>query len=336
MVATLFGTLALAVAETTLAQAKYHLRWGHYIADGAFAQIEKDFASEIEKRTNGRVKIDIAFAGGLGQGSELLNLAAKGAVDMAASAPGYNPDQLPYWRAFQLPLLFATSKQAMIVLGKVVEEFPVYRQEMDRNGVVWLFQQPLGEYFMSGLSPDCINVDKLRGKKIRSFGADIPKAFTAIGAVPVTVAPTGVYEALQRGTIDYSILNAGSIFESYRVYEITKYHCGPALAFTGHNIVISKRTWARLPADVQKIFLDLARKTQHDYLAWVDKFERDAVNAIKAKGGIFTELPAAEFKKWKAKAPDFLAQWEKDTAAATKDSETPRKVAARWRQLLAQ
>jgi hypothetical protein len=45
-------------------------------------------------------------------------------------------------------------------------------------------------------------------------------------------------------------------------------------------------------------------------------------------------IPQAELAKWRAAAPDFLALWEKDTAAATGDAETPRKVAARWRQLI--
>ena len=86
-------------------------------------QLEKDFANEIEKRTNGQVKITITFAQGLGKTTELLTL-TKGAIDMTATAPGYNPDQLHYWRAFQLPLTFETSKQAMHVLGTVVKEFP--------------------------------------------------------------------------------------------------------------------------------------------------------------------------------------------------------------------
>jgi ferric-dicitrate binding protein FerR (iron transport regulator) len=73
-----------------------------------------------------------------------------------------------------------------------------------------------------------------------------------------------------------------------------------------------------------------------DYLAWVDAFEAKAVANIKAQGGTFTPFPADELKKWRAASPDFLAEWEKATAAATKDAETPKKVAARWRQLLAQ
>jgi TRAP-type C4-dicarboxylate transport system substrate-binding protein len=217
----------------------------------------------------------------------------------------------------------------------VYEEFPIYREEMDRIGVVWLFQQPLGEYYLSGPSPDCASVAALRGKKIRSFGADIPKAFSAIGAVPVTVAPTAIYEALQHGTLDFSFINPGNI-QQYRLVEVGKNHCGPVMAITGHNITIGKRTWARLPPDIQKIFIEEGQQTMKDYLAWVGDFEAKATANIKAQGGTFVPFPADELKKWKAAAPDFLAAWEKDTAEATKDAETPKKVAARWRQLIAQ
>ncbi|MFN0300355.1 MAG: TRAP transporter substrate-binding protein [Burkholderiales bacterium] len=329
------GVLTLALAGTAFAQAKFQLRWGHYLPDSSFLQLEKEFAAKIEKRTNGQVKIEITFAGGLGKDTELLMLTARGGIDMTATAPGYNPDQLRYWRAFQTPLTFTSSKQAINVLEKVVQEFPAYQQEMDRIGVVWLFQQPLGEYFLSGLSADCTSVDKLRGKKARSFGADIPKAFSAISAVPVTVPPTGVYEALKHGSLDYSFINAGNI-QSLKLNEVAKHHCGPVMAINGHNVTISKRTWARLPPDIQKIFLDQARETQREYLTWVGEFEAKAVSNIKAQGGIFSEIPAAELKKWKAGAPDFLAEWEKATATASGDAETPKKVAARWRELLAE
>jgi len=326
---------ALGVAAgDAAAQAKFNLRWGHYLADSPFVQLEKDFASSIEKQTNGRVKITITFSEGLGKTTELLMLTSKGAVDMTATAPGYNPDQLHYWRAFQLPLTFSTSKQAMTVLRTVIKEFPVYNQEMDRAGVVWLFQQPLGEYYLSGPNPDCTSVAALKGKKIRSFGADIPKAFSAIGAVPVTVAPTAIYEALQHGTLDYSFINPGNAL-AFKLVEVGKNACGPVMAITGHNITMSKRTWSRLPKDVQGIFRKQAAKTMDDYRAWVGDYEAKAVATIKSQGGTYVPFPADELKKWRAASPDFLGAWEKQTAEATKDAATPKKVAARWRQLLA-
>ena len=330
----LAGIVGLTIAGAAAAQPKFQLRWGHYLPDGPFLQLEKEFAANIEKRTNGQVKIDITFAEGLGKGTELLMLTARGGIDMTSTAPGYNPDQLHYWRAFQTPMVFKNTKQVIEILEKVVEEFPAYRAEMDKIGVVWLFQQPLGEYFMSGSSPACATVAALKGKKVRSFGADIPKAFTAVGAVPVTVPPVGVYEALKSGNLDYSFINAGNI-QSLKLNEVAKHHCGPVMAISGHNITISKRTWARLPADIQKIFLEEAKATQRAYMNWVTDFELKAVAGIKAQGGTIVPISADELKKWRGASPDFLADWEKATGAATGDAETPKRVAARWRQLIA-
>jgi len=84
----------------------------------------------------------------------------------------------------------------------------------------------------------------------------------------------------------------------------------------------------------QQVFRDVSAKTAEDYLAWVGDYEAKAVATMKSQGANFKPFPAAELKKWRSSAPDFLAQWEKDTAAATKDAQTPKKVAARWRELL--
>ncbi len=152
--------------------------------------------------------------------------------------------------------------------------------------------------------------------------------------MPVTIAPTAIYEALQHGNLDYSFINPGNI-QQYKLVEVGKHHCGPVMAITGHNITICKRTWSRLSKDIQDIFVDQGRKTMQDYLAWVGDFEAKAVANIKSQGGTFKPFPADELKKWKSSAPDFLAAWEQDTAKATGDAETAKKVAARWRQLLA-
>src|SRR4029079_2653658 len=152
---------------------------------------------------------------------------------------------------------------------------------------------------------ECDSLAKLRGKKIRSFGADIPKAFSEICAVPVTVTPTALYEALQHGTLDYSFINAGNLLQ-YKIHEVAKYNCGPVMAISGHNVTIGKRAWARLPADVQKIFLDQARETQWEYLEFVGECEARSRATMKSQGAVFIPFPAPELQKWKAASPDFL------------------------------
>ena len=306
------------------------LRWGHYLPNSGFVQVEKNFAQKIEERTNGRVKIEITFAGGLGKGPEVAVLAGRGAIDMASVAPGYYPDQLLFWKAYQIPFVYNEPKQAIEVLYKAYDKFPVFKEELDKINVNYLFHQPLGSYYMTGPDPNCDTVEGLKGKKIRSFGADIPKMHAAIGAVPVTVRPTEVYEALQRGTIDYSFLNAGNV-ESLRLYEPGKYSCGTVMTITGHLIVIGKRAWDKLPADIQEIFADQAKKSQKEYLDWLETGTASSIANIEKAGGVFKEFPASELAKWMAATPDLLKAWE-ESMAERGLGDRAMEVAAAWRE----
>ena len=180
----LLGCLLIGISGTAGAQ-EFKLRWGHYLPNSAFVQVEKDFAKKIEERTNGRVKIDITFAGGLGKGNEVALLAGRGAIDMASVAMGYYPDQLLFWKAYQIPFIFDDPVQAINIVHKSYKKFPIFKQESDKINVNYLFQQPLGSYYMTGPSPNCTSIKDLKGKKIRSFGADLPKMHNAVGAVPV-------------------------------------------------------------------------------------------------------------------------------------------------------
>ena len=303
------ATVALtAWAGMANAEAEFKLRWGHYLGNSSFLELEKAFAKKVETRTNGRVKIDMTFAGGLGKGNELLNLAGRGAIDMAAVVPGYYAKQLPFYKAFQIPFVFDDPKQAIEISVRSYQELPVFKAELDKQNVHFLFHQPLGVYYMTGPSPNCDTVAGLKGKKIRSFGGDIPKIHGAVGAVPVSVGVTQVYEALQRGSLDYSFLNAGNIL-SNRLYEPGKYSCGPIMAIAGHLLVVGNKTWDKLPKDIQDVFTAAAKESQQEYIDFVDNHEAAAAAKIKEAGGVFKPFPDAEMKKWRAAAPDLLATW---------------------------
>ena len=90
--------------------------------------------------------------------------------------------------------------------------------------------------------------------------------------MPVSVGVGDVYEALQRGTLDYSFLNRGNVL-SNKLYEVGKYSCGPVMSIAGHLIVIGNDTWDSLPADIQKILLEEADKAGKDYIDAIDKLE---------------------------------------------------------------
>lgn len=319
---------AFGVAQTADAQ-EFKLRWGHYLPNTKFVQVEKDFAEAVEERTDGRVEIEISFAGGLGAGNEIMTLAGRGAIDMASVVPGYYPDQLLFWKAYQIPFVFDTPREAMEVSAASYEKLPVFQEELDKFGVKFLFHQPLGSYYMTGPDENCDTIAGLEGKKIRSFGADIPKIFEAIGAVPVSVGFNDIYEAVQRGTLDYSFINRGNI-NAIKVYEVGKYSCGPVMSITGHMIFIGQKTWDSLPEDIQQIMLEEAEKAGKAYIDSIEEAEAEAGEEIEANGGVIKPMKDGELEKWHEAAPDMLQQWVDEMTEAGQ-GEQAEEVAEFWR-----
>lgn len=326
------GAAVLAGFSTTTADADVTLRWGHYLGDSSFLQAEKDFAAGVTERTEGRVTIEITFAGGLGAGNEVLPLAGRGAIDMASVVPGYYADQLLYWRAYQIPFVFDSPRQAMEISAAAYKDLPYFEEELDKFGVQFLFHQPLGSYYLTGPDANCDSVEALAGKKIRSFGADIPKAQEAIGAVPVSVGVGDVYEALQRGSLDYSFLNRGNILAN-RLYEPGKYSCGPIMAITGHLIVINKGQWDAISPEDQAIIMEEAETAGKAYIDNIEAAEEAAGEKIIEAGGVIKPLPPEELEKWTSAAPDLLQNWVDDMSGRGM-GEQANEVAAYWRNII--
>ncbi|WP_370400416.1 TRAP transporter substrate-binding protein DctP [Sulfitobacter sp. JB4-11] len=308
------------------------LRWGHYLGDSSFVQAEKDFAAAVTERTDGRVTVEITFAGGLGAGNEVLTLAGRGAIDMASVVPGYYSDQLLYWRAYQIPFVFESPRQAMEISAAAYKDLPYFEDELSKFGVKFLFHQPLGDYYLTGPDANCDTVAGLSGKKIRSFGADVPKAHEAVGAVPVSVGVGEVYEALQSGSLDYSFLNRGNIL-SNRLYEPGQYSCGPVMAITGHLIVINQDVWNDISEADQAIIQEEATKAGQAYIDNIEKAEEAAGAAIVEAGGTIKPFPAEELAKWKEAAPDLLQNWVDDMTSRGMGDEA-NAVSTYWRAII--
>ena len=326
------GLAAVLAASAAQAQ-EFRLNWGHYLNNSPFVQVEKEFAEAVEKRSEGRVSFNVVYSGGLGKGDELLTLAGRGAIDVAAVVPGYYADQLLYAKTLQIPFIFDSPAEAIEVSNHSYENIPEFAEELSRLGVRRLFHQPLGSYFFTGKSDDCKSLDGLSGKKVRTFGADIPKMMTALDAVPVSMATGDLYEALERGTLDYSFVNLGNV-EAYRLHEVGKVSCGPGLSMAGHMIVISERTWQRLPEDIQSILTEEAAAAQQRYVEWVDAGEAAAAERIEKSGATIIRYSPEMVAEWKAKTPDLLQGWVDDMAKRG-HGEKAGEVAAKWRELTA-
>ncbi|MBZ0123964.1 MAG: TRAP transporter substrate-binding protein DctP [Roseovarius sp.] len=326
------GASIIGMATAATAQ-EFRLNWGHYLPNSPFVKAEQDFAKAVEERTDGRVEFNTVYSGGLGAGNELLTLVSRGAIDLGAIVPGYFADDLLFSKALQIPFIFESSTEAIEVANYSYENLPAFANELSDLNVRRLFHQPLGEYYTVGPSDDCKTMEGLKGKKIRTFGSDIPKMMTAVGAVPLSMGSGDQYEALERGTLDYGFVNLGNI-EAYRLYEPGPNMCGHSLAMVGHMIVINEDRWQSLPEDIRTIILEEAKIAGDKYLEEVNANEKAAGERMAAEGANIVDITDTYLDDWKAATPDLLQQWVEELTAAGK-GEAAAEVAAKWRELTA-
>ncbi len=322
-----------AIAVTAPASADVTLRMSHQWAENnAGSVVDKWFAKEVEKRTNGKVKIKIFWSGALGKAKENLGLLQQGAVDMAAMSPGYFPAQMPFYAApNSIPMTMDEVPHATTLMKRLMTEVPIYQAETERNGIKAVFFHHLNPYKLV-CKEAVTTVAGMQGKKMRTWGKDMPRMVQAAGGTPVTLFLPEIYEGLSRGSVDCAPF-AVDLVVNFKIYEVAK-HISNITLWLGPStgIWISQAAWKKLTPAQQDIMvktgLEAAERDRDAVLAAGEA----AVGKLKAKGVTFHEFPAAEQAKWRAANPDFFADFITDMEKKGWGDDA-RKTIAIWKEV---
>lgn len=328
------GAMALVLGFTVQAsQAKVLLRANSQWTEvHAGSQVDKWWAEEIKKRTDGEVEIKLFFGGALGKAQENLGLLQQGAIDIAMMSPGYFPAQLPFHAApNSIPMAMAKVEQATELMERLMAEVPAFDDEAKENGLKTLFFHHLNAYQL--VCKDHIKgVADMKGKKMRTWGKELPQAVEAVGATPVTMFLPELYEGLARGTVD-CIPFSVDLMVNYKMYEVAK-NIHEITIWEGptNGTWISLKSWDKLTAAQQKVMQEVSLEAMRKDRDVTIQAGKDAIVELKAKGVQFHEFPAAEEAKWRALNPDFFGNFIKEMEAKGKGDDA-RKTIKIWKEV---
>jgi TRAP-type C4-dicarboxylate transport system substrate-binding protein len=272
---------------------------------------EKWFAKEIDKRTNGKVKIKIFWSQSLGKTSDLPDLVQSGGVDMTMLVPGYYPARFPLAMASnQLWFVNWTNEEAFAVAKALYWVDPI-KSELAKQNMKLIYIQVLPKYQLwnwAGLK----TLADLKGKKIRSWGPYMPKLYDAVGAVGVNLVQADWFEAMQKHMIDGGFFSVSMGLAS-KVDEVAKYVTMVDLGInTGPMCIMNQDKWNSLPADVKKVFEEVMAEMPAVGKQLTIDAENAGIKAAKAKG--LTLVPFPDRQKWIDALPDIRAMWAEDMA----------------------
>ena len=290
-------TVAPATAQTVLKMNISVSQNSHY---GVAVDV---LAREVEKRTNGRYKIQNFYSGALGAERESIEALQVGTLDLSMNSTGPVPNFVPEVAILDIPFLFKDYAQARATLdGPIGQEM---LKKFPAKGIVALAWAENGFRHMTNNKHPVLTPDDLKGLKMRTMENPVHmQAYKAFGIIPTPMAFTEVFTALQQGTVDgqenpLSVISAAKFEQVQKYMTLTGHVYSPAL------ILMSKAQYDKLSAADKQAFLDAAKEAVKANRSRIDDDERKAVADLKSKGMTIVEtVDKAKFQA--ALGPTFI------------------------------
>jgi TRAP-type C4-dicarboxylate transport system substrate-binding protein len=199
--------------------------------------------------------------------------------------------------AIQLPLLVRTDEELYYVLEKMK---PAFEEELEKKGFKVLIWSKVGWVHFFSKKP-VVHPDDLRKQKqfVWAGDADGVQAWKDAGFHPVPLQVTDMMSALQSGMVEAFTVTPLSA-ASYQWFALAKNMCGMKWAPLIGGIVITKRTWNRIPKELRPKLLETAEKLGKGMQKEIDEADAGALEIMKQHGLVVHEVSPEIVEKWKA------------------------------------
>jgi TRAP-type C4-dicarboxylate transport system substrate-binding protein len=163
------------------------------------SQLAVEWGKELEKRTNGMVKVDVLPGGTLTPADKCYDGVEKGISDLGMSVFAYTRGKFPLTEVMDLPLGIRSGAAATRLINDYYKKF----KPKELDGVKVMFLHAHGPGLLHSKTP-VSKLEDLKGMKVRCTGL-ATKIVTALGGTPVAMPMGETYDALSRGVVDASM-----------------------------------------------------------------------------------------------------------------------------------
>lgn len=297
--------LAAGLATAASAQTKWDMPTPY--PDGNFhTKNVIAFAADVEKATNGSLKIAVHSAGSLFKHPEIKRSVRQGTAPIGEILESLSANEAPVYGLDSVPFLatgYAGSKKLYAA------QKPYLEKQLAKEGLMLLYSvpwPPQGLYSKKHI----VKIEDLKGLKFRTYNAMIGRIAALVGAIPTQIEVPDLPTAFATGRVDVMITSASTGVDT-KAQDYLSYYID-AQAWLPRNIVfVNKAAFDKLTPAEQKAVLAAAKTAEER--GW--KMSEDEM-AIKTKAlkdaGIKVEPPTPALKAGLDKVgATIAAEWEK-------------------------
>lgn len=255
------------------------------------------WAEEVEELTDGGVTVDFHYSESLVGAEESLQATIDGRADMAQVGSLYAASDLPMYTVSELPFETDNPEAQMVALDQLYQENDAYRGDFEQQGVQQLFPLPIG-IAVVGLNEPAETPDDLSGLSIRSGGV-VSEAMIGVGANPVSMTATDVYESMERGVIDgYTSLGIANL-STFGLSESTAHVLEPGIgSYASSVVVVNQELVDSMPEDYQEALRTASENAVGYGLEELDTLGNQACEELQSSGTEFSSFAEEDVTAW--------------------------------------
>lgn len=301
--------LAAGVVTAATAQTKWDMPTPYGDANFHTKNIAQ-FAADVDKATNGSLKITIHSAGSLIKHPDIKRSVRQGTAPIGEILISLASNEAPVYGVDSVPFL-ATGYDGAKKL--YAAQKPYLEKQLASEGLVLLYSvpwPPQGIYAKKELK----SMDDLKGLKFRTYNTFTGRIAALSGAIPTQVEVPDIPTAFSTGRVESMITSPSTGVDSKAWDFLTHYH--DTQAWLPRNMVfVNKEAYDKLTADQKKALADAAKAAEER--GWKASSEETAAKTKILKDNKVTVVaPSDALKKGFAEiGAKIAAEWEATAGA---------------------
>jgi TRAP-type C4-dicarboxylate transport system substrate-binding protein len=263
-------------------------------AEHLISVVMEVWARDLEKATKGRVKVRVYHSATIAAPIQQYDAVVRNIVEAGNHVLGYTVNRFPLSEVLDLPLGIPNGLVATKMMNEYVARLKP--KEFDDVKVLWLHGPGPGH--LCTRNKPIQKLEDLKGLRVRTYGGNA-RFMQALGAIPVGMPMTEVYEALAGGMVDGLLAPLESL-ESFKTGDHVRYITQNLwTSYTSCMLVsMNKKTWNSLSPDIQKAIDDLSKEQPERFgRAW-DNAEQRARTFMDHRGVKYLSLSSGEEQRW--------------------------------------
>ncbi len=262
---------------------------------------------QLWAKSNGQLGMKYYPLSQLGGEVEVFNMLQTGTVQGMAISSVAAGNFGPKMGIVNLPFVINTFKK-LDAFAANKELFQPFLDGMKKDGIMGVDITGYGSYGWASKKPIRSLAD---AKKVRFRIAEAPTqkdTYAAWGLHPVVMPWPDVPVALKQGVIE-GLDHTPMVCWITKKFEICKYYTFVNYAQGLFIWIFNEKWFNKLPANLQKIFLDVVHTECRNTRKLTKQQELDSIAAAKKAGITFITLPASEINKLKQLSQKVYKRW---------------------------